>query len=92
VTCCEDVYVEGAANLFNALSECACAPGVCDSECAGACPNLEQAGQELLITASCNACLQSVEAASGACNGAVSTACTPDPDCVAYVNCNNACP
>lgn len=78
-TCCESAHPTGAQTYSKDISTCACA-GACKSQCAAAC----QSGQ---VDSACNGCLKQAFG-GGQCK---LSGCQGDADCVAYVNCAQAC-
>lgn len=97
--CCVAEHKEGSKTFDAALIACACTDGVCKTECATtACASPATAPD-----AACKACLGasvkspgdagSPDAAGpdGKCVGPVTSACSSDAKCVAYVTCLQSC-
>jgi hypothetical protein len=82
VSCCFDNHPDGAATYFDTLTTCACSTGAsCHSvsKCYG---NLCKGGDP---SAACDQCLSNPDA--GDCYAKSDTACSNDPDCVAFFDC-----
>lgn len=91
--CCIKNHAKGYQTFVSALLGCACG-GTGDGgagPCATACKDSACKSTPTNPDATCNACLQGILGASGACNEAVASACQPDADCVAEQACLSPC-
>ena len=78
--CCRHVNSDGS-DAFNILGvQCTCRAENCQTPCADLCAT----PPELVVTAACNACIQST---TGPCRQYVEERCAADPKCNAYNSC-----
>jgi hypothetical protein len=83
-SCCGTNHPDGYDGFITALIGCACTPSVCETQCASTfCASTPSAP-----TASCASCLDAAQ--TGACSGAISTACGPGGLCAPYADCVTA--
>jgi hypothetical protein len=85
ITCCQGNHQQGSATFVAAVRNCACGPTVCQTECSAT----YCASQPKNPDTACNNCLNSKLQTS--CQGPVSQACSPQPDCVAFNSCLGLC-
>ena len=83
-SCCGTNHPDGYDGFITALYDCACTPSVCESVCS----STFCAATPTAPTSSCGSCLDSAQ--SGACSGAISTACGPGGPCAPYADCVTA--
>lgn len=93
-TCCATNHQDGYATFTGALLGCACngtgadgGTGPCATDCAATACASTPANPD----ATCNACLQASVGQAGACQQAVGSACTAEPDCLAQQKCVAQC-
>ena len=81
-------HMQGEATLNNAIRTCVCTGNKCQT-----CANNFCASDGGQPSMQCQACaLGTLNPDGGACFGPVSSACSMNADCVAYIQCTNGCP
>jgi hypothetical protein len=81
VQCCSTAHQDGAGAYLVATIDCMCVPANCSKECAATLCNADNPkGPD----AECSTCLQ---AKNSACAPSIKSACTADPQCVAFDAC-----
>jgi len=81
VQCCSTAHQDGAGAYLVATIDCMCLPANCETECAATLCNADNPKNP---DTKCGACVQGK---NGACAQAIKTACTADPECVAFDAC-----
>ncbi len=81
VTCCSNAHQDGAGAYLVATIDCMCLPANCATECA---TTLCNADNPKGPDAKCTTC---VNGKNAACAPAIKTACTADPECIAFDGC-----
>ncbi len=81
VSCCSKAHQDGAGAYLVATIDCMCMTANCEKDCADTLCNADNPKNP---DATCTAC---VSAKNGACAQAIKSACTADPDCVAFDAC-----
>ncbi len=80
ITCCETAHPQGANTYIGALVSCLCEPANCSTACSATLCASTPANPD----STCSACLNTK---SSGCGTDVQTACSADPDCVAFAGC-----
>jgi hypothetical protein len=80
IQCCSTAHQTGSDTFYGTLIQCLCTTA-CVSECSASLCDQNNPTQP---DATCNACIQSN---GSSCQNDVSTACSADPDCVAFNQC-----
>lgn len=81
VSCCSKAHQDGASAYLVATIDCMCLPANCEKDCAA---TLCNAANPKAPDATCTTC---VNGKNGACAQSIKSACTADPDCVAFDAC-----
>lgn len=81
VSCCSKAHQDGAGAYLVATIDCMCQPTNCEKDCAA---TLCNADNPKAPDATCTTC---VNGKNGACAPSIKSACTADPNCVAFDAC-----
>lgn len=81
ISCCSKAHQDGAGAYLVATIDCMCLPANCEKDCAATLCNADNPKSP---DATCTTC---VNGKNGACAQSIKSACTADPDCVAFDAC-----
>ena len=81
ISCCSKAHQDGAGAYRVATIDCMCLAAKCEKDCGA---TLCNANNPKAPDAACTTC---VNGKNGACSQSIKSACTADPDCVAFDTC-----